>query len=118
MAVSWIEKREKAWATPREDRRRETAAAAERLAEHLDQQKVARAPVKAKAYLPPPQPKLAPEAELRRMRGGQIDRWFLTCRRELLAEGLIETILQEDGRWLGDRITAKGLARVRGRTDQ
>jgi hypothetical protein len=85
------------------------------LAAHLDANRLALAPVKGKPYLPPPVQRLSVEAELERMKGGQTDRWFLTCRRELLAQGLIETVLQEDGRWLGTRITAKGLARLKGR---
>lgn len=52
------------------------------------------------------------EAELRRLADGTPQLWTSSLRHQLLAEGLIETVYRPCGRCAGDRITAKGLARI------
>ena len=97
----------------KEAERRAVAELHDHAMARVDAAKVKNAPVKTKNYLPPPVKRPELDEELARMAGGTTDRWFLTCRQALLAEGLIETVLKEDGTWDGTRITAKGLARLR-----
>lgn len=52
------------------------------------------------------------EAELRRLADGTPQLWFSPLRASLLTEGLIETVYRPCGRCAGDRIAAKGLARI------
>lgn len=53
---------------------------------------------------------------LRRMRSGEIRRWFIhRVRRELIDLGLIDIVKDEEtGLWIGDRISKAGIVHLHG----
>lgn len=66
------------------------------------------------AKQPKPDPTLYPRNpnpldELRRLADGSPQLWHSSARATLIADGLVEILFGDDGRWAGDRITESGL---------
>ncbi len=68
---------------------------------------------KDRSYLPPPPPPADVAGELARLADGTPQLWTSSIRSQLLRDGLIEITSDGSGRWMGDKITHLGRAKLR-----
>ena len=103
-------------ADPPPSERAWTPAKADALAADMDKRRLAKIPARKlpRSFTDPPcftpaaQTSIA--QELSRVSHGRVTNWFSTLRPRLLELGYIEIVRTEDGKCIGDRITAAGKA--------
>ncbi len=52
--------------------------------------------------------RVSPAVELVRLAGDEPQCWATPLRDQYITDGLVEVVVDEDQRWRGDRLTAKG----------